>query len=158
MDNEDIGAKKANMTTNDSNSGEKKTGECEKRVGAGDVNGALLAYLGDAQLELCVRRRLVTSGGKLGALNAKADGMVSAKAQCRALEILMPLFTEEEKSAYNRGKNIHTNNIPKSVSALQYRKATGLEAVFGYLCIIGDTGRIEYLVGVGFFGEQHQSG
>ena len=64
----------------------------------------------------------------------------------------MALFTEEEKLVYGRGKNIHTNNIPKSVTALEYRKATGLEAVFGYLCVTGDVKRMEYLAKVGFFG------
>ncbi len=119
---------------------------------AGELSGALLAYLGDAQIELIIRKELVLNGGKLGVLNAKADSMVSAKAQSRVADALMALFTEEEKLVYGRGKNIHTNNIPKSVTALEYRKATGLEAVFGYLCVTGDVKRMEYLAKVGFFG------
>ena len=61
--------------------------------------------------------------------------------------------TDEELSAYKRGKTIHTNSIPKSATALEYRKATGLEAVFGYLCLKGDTERMEFLLEKGFFEE-----
>ena len=118
---------------------------------AGEISGALLAYLGDAQLELEVRKRLVLQGGKIGELNKEADELVSAEGQCEALEKIMPLFTEEEASAFRRGKNVHTNSIPKHCTPLQYRKATGLEAVFGYLALKKDTDRIELLVRKGFF-------
>ena len=118
---------------------------------AGEISGALLAYLGDAQLELEVRKRLVLQGGKLGELNKEADELVSAIGQCEALEKLLPLFTDEEAAAFRRGKNVHTNSIPKHCTPLQYRKATGLEAVFGYLALKKDTERIEYLVIKGFF-------
>ena len=113
---------------------------------ADEQNGQLLAYLGDAQMELLVRKRLVLAGGKLGELNKKTDALVCAKAQVAALERLMPLFTEKETDIFRRGKNIHTNSVPKSVTPLEYRKATGLEAVFGYLCLLGDTARMEYLI------------
>ena len=113
---------------------------------AAQANGHLLAYLGDAQIELLVRKRLVEKGGRLGDLNKQTDALVCAKSQVQALEKLMPLFTEEELSAFKRGKNAHTNSVPKSVTMLEYRKATGLEAVFGYLCLLGDTARMEYLI------------
>lgn len=120
---------------------------------AGEMNGALLAYLGDAQIELVVRKRLVTKGGKLGELNKAADSLVSAKAQCVALERLSPLFTEEEAAAFRRGKNAHTSSAPKSCSQLEYRKATGLEAVFGMLSLKGEVERIDFLIDKGFFAE-----
>ncbi len=117
----------------------------------GELNGALLAYLGDAQMELLVRKRLVLKGGKLGDLNKATDALVCARAQVSALERLMPLFTEDELAIFKRGKNIHTNSVPKSVTQLQYRKATGLEAVFGYLCLKGDTERMEHLIDQAYF-------
>lgn len=117
----------------------------------GELNGALLAYLGDAQMELLVRKRLVLKGGKLGELNKQTDALVCAKAQVAALEKLMPIFTEDELAVFKRGKNIHTNSVPKSVTQLQYRKATGLEAVFGYLCLNGDTERMEHLIDQAYF-------
>ena len=122
-----------------------------ENLNPGEINGALLAYLGDAQIELYVRKRLVLSGGKLGELNKAADGLVSAKAQCRALEKLLPLFTEAEHAVFKRGKNVHVNSVPKSAAPSEYRKATGLEAVFGYLCITGEEQRTEYLIDAGFF-------
>ena len=79
--------------------------------------------------------------------------MVRAGSQCKAADRLQSVFTEEELSVYKRGKNIHTNSIPKNATALEYRKATGLEAVFGYLCLKGDTERMEYLLERGFFDE-----
>ena len=116
-----------------------------------ELNGLLLAYLGDAQMELMVRKRLVLQGGKIGDLNKQTDALVSAKAQVSALEKLLPVFTEEEMAVFKRGKNIHTNSVPKSVTQLQYRKATGLEAVFGYLCLKNDTERMEELIDIAYF-------
>lgn len=121
-----------------------------KIINTGEINGALLAYLGDAQIELIVRKKLVMRGGKLGSLNTEADALVSAKAQCRALEKLLPLFTEEEEAVFRRGKNVHVNSIPKSVTPAEYRKATGLEAVFGFLCLKGDEERLNFLADAGF--------
>lgn len=118
---------------------------------AGEMNGALLAYLGDAQMELLIRRRLVLKGGRIGSLNKEADGLVSAKAQTLALQRLMPIFTEDELEIFRRGKNVHTSSTPKSVTKTEYRKATGLEAVFGYLCLKGDTERMEELIDIAYF-------
>ncbi|MBQ7896923.1 MAG: ribonuclease III [Clostridia bacterium] len=97
------------------------------------ADSLMLAYLGDSVWELFVREKLffdVPEG------NAKANKIalsyVTAAAQVKALEKIEPLFTEEEADVYRRGKNTKTNNTPKSVSRYEYRKATGLEAVFGY--------------------------
>lgn len=120
---------------------------------AGEMNGLLLAYLGDAQLELLVRKRLVLKKGKIGLINKEADKLVSAKAQCKALEKLLPILTEEEQDAFRRGKNAHPNSVPKSCTQLEYRKATGLEAVFGYLSLKNDTERMEELLDTAFFCE-----
>ena len=124
-----------------------------ENINPNELNGLLLAYLGDAQMELMVRKRLVLKGGKIGDLNKQTDALVSAKAQVSALEKLLPVFTEEETAVFKRGKNIHTNSVPKSVTQLQYRKATGLEAVFGYLCLKNDVERMEELIDIAYFSE-----
>ena len=116
-----------------------------------EINGANLAYVGDAVIELLVRKKLVTQGGKLGELNRKADAFVRAGYQCKALERLIPIMTEEEAAVFRRGKNIHTNSIPKNATQAEYRKATGLEAVFGYLYLKDEQERIEFLLETGFF-------
>jgi ribonuclease-3 family protein len=118
-----------------------------------EINGALLAYLGDAVIERLVRKRLILSGGKLGEINKIADKLVRAGYQSGAADRILPDLTEEEASVFRRGKNIHTNSIPKSATASEYRKATGLEAVFGYLDLKGDTERIEALISKAFFNE-----
>ena len=131
-----------------------KMNETNEKNPAADFNGGILAYLGDAQFELLVRKKLVLKKGKLGKLNKDADALVRAGSQSKAADRLQSVFTEEELSMYRRGKNIHTNSIPKNATALEYRKATGLEAVFGYLSLKGDIARMEYLLEVGFFAEE----
>jgi ribonuclease-3 family protein len=119
----------------------------------GEINGALLAYLGDAVIERLVRKRLVQEGGKLGEINKAADSLVRAASQSRAGEKILPLLTEEEQCAYRRGKNFHTSNTPKGASQSEYKKATALEALFGYLDLKGETERIELLINEAFFSE-----
>ena len=101
-----------------------------------ELNGAALAYLGDASLELLTRRFLLSLGlTGSGKLNHLALNFVTATAQSKAVDILLPHLTEEEEYAYKRGRNASGISAPKSASALDYRRATGLEAVFGWLDI-----------------------
>ena len=117
-----------------------------------EINGANLAYLGDAVLELLVRRKLVLSGGKLGDINKIADTYVKAGAQSKAADKLASVLTDEETAVYKRGKNVHHNSIPKNATEKEYKKATGLEALFGYLYLKGDSERIEELLDIAFPG------
>lgn len=105
----------------------------------------VLAYLGDAVLELLVRERLVASQSlPLGKLHRASVSRVCAAAQSQAVELLLPVFTEEEHHIYKRGRNA-TGSVPKNADLLEYRRATGLEAVFGYLHLCGDQARIREL-------------
>ena len=100
------------------------------------LNGAALADLGDASLELLTRRFLLSLGlTGSGKLNHLALNFVKATAQSKAVDKLLPHLTEEEEYAYKRGRNASGISAPKSASALDYRRATGLEAVFGWLDI-----------------------
>lgn len=117
----------------------------------GEINGALLAYLGDAVIERLVRKRLILNGGSLSDVNKLADSLVRAGSQSKAADKILPLLTEEEASAYRRGKNLHHSSVPKNATQNEYKKATGFEALFGYLDLIGDTERIEQLLTEAFF-------
>lgn len=105
-----------------------------------------LAFLGDAVFELLVRERL-TAEGSMPAhiLHKKAVKKVCAVAQARGYDRIEPLLTEEEMGILKRGRNANSTNVPKSCDPADYRKATGVEALFGYLYLKGELGRLEAL-------------
>ena len=107
---------------------------------------AALAYLGDCVLELCVREWLVRKGLSSSAtLNSEALAFVRASAQAEAMKKILPLLSEEEEAVFRRGRNIGHTNVPKSATVAQYRNATGMEALFGYLHLLGRKDRIDEL-------------
>ena len=98
------------------------------------ISGLELAYLGDAVMELFVREHLLESGVcGTWALNHEALSYVKATAQSAALENILPHLTEEEMRDYKNARNCHTAAVPKSATVCQYRRATGLEALFAWL-------------------------
>jgi len=115
-----------------------------------DISSGDLAYLGDAVIELLVRRDIVNEG-RAKHPSDEAVKFVCAAAQSDALSKIEEHFTEEEADVYRRARNnYHTSNVPKSATALQYRRATGFEAVFGYLYLKGDAHRIETLFKIAY--------
>ena len=120
-----------------------------------DVNQvatSALAYLGDCVIELKVRNYLVSEKGlsSSASLNREALNFVRASAQSEAMNYIEPLLDEDEMTAYRRGRNIGHTNIPKSATALQYRRATGMEALFGYLHLNGKNDRIDELFSIAY--------
>ena len=117
----------------------------------GEISTAALAYLGDSVIELCVRELLVLRGvSSAKNLNSTALRFVKAEAQADAMKKIMPLLTEDENAAYRRGRNIGHTNVPKSATVGQYRMATGLEALFGYLHLTEQKERINELFSVAY--------
>ena len=113
-----------------------------------------LAYLGDAVWELEVRRFLVDSGiCKSAELNKRALEFVTAAAQCKAFERMEGNLTEQELAVYHRGRNHRIESHPKSVTACQYKMATGLEVLFAWLYLEGRAERISYLFNLAFINE-----
>ncbi|MBO4413339.1 MAG: ribonuclease III [Clostridia bacterium] len=111
-----------------------------------DAGGLALAYLGDSVIEVMVRRRLISTGIRdVGRLNRMALDFVRASAQSAAVERLLPLLDEEESAIFRRGRNAHTGSVPHSSSAVDYRRATGMEALFGYLFLTGNEKRLAEL-------------
>lgn len=107
-----------------------------------NANGATLAYLGDAVLEVIVRKYLVSLGiANGGTLSHLALNFVRATAQSAGMDKLLPVLTEDEEYIYRRGRNANGIAIPKSASAREYRRATGMEALFAYLDLTGQQNR-----------------
>lgn len=114
--------------------------------------GGALAYLGDAVFELTVRHALLERGiTSPGSLNREALHYVTAVAQSRAVEKILPLLSQEESDVFRRGRNTGDLTPPKSATHGEYRRATGLEALFGYLYLKGEYSRIKQLFDAGFF-------
>ena len=110
------------------------------------ASSAALAYLGDAVLEVLVRTRLVDGGcSSAKNLNAKALAFVRASAQAAAMNRILPLLNEAETAVFHRGRNIGHTSTPKSATVGEYRTATGMEALFGYLHMMNDQARIKEL-------------
>ena len=111
------------------------------------ISPVTLAFVGDAVYSLFVREKLtLTVGGKTADLQRVNAGIVSAKGQSVFLDKLLPLLTEEEMDIFRRGKNAKKNTKSKSASHLEYNRSTGLEAVFGYLWLLGEETRIKELL------------
>ena len=124
-----------------------------------EISTPALAYLGDCVLEMLVRETLVRRGlSKSGHLNSEALHYVRASAQAEAMERILPMLTEGELQAYKRGRNSGHLNVPKNASPAQYRMATGMETLFGWLHLAKQTDRIEELFRVAYPAESENNG
>ena len=110
------------------------------------VSSLGLAYVGDAVFELMVRAWICSQGkSKVKRMHGEAISFVSATAQARAAEAIIPLLSEEELSVFRRGRNAHTNSVPRGSTQGDYHLATALEALFGFLYLKGEKDRINEL-------------
>ena len=101
-----------------------------------------LAHMGDCVYEMLVRSYLCAEGNKTVAqLHKQTIAMVKATYQAAFVDKMLPILTEDEMTYYRRGKNSHVHAVPKSATPAQYAKATGLEALFGYLFLSGNKER-----------------
>ena len=117
-----------------------------------DITTPALAYLGDSVLEVCVRTYLVTERGLSTSahLNRASLDFVRASVQSEAMGRIEPHLTEAEAAVYRRGRNMGHGNVPKSASVAEYRRATGMETLFGYLHVTGQADRIDALFRLGY--------
>jgi len=105
-----------------------------------------LAFVGDVVYELLVRERLAAQGDRpVGKLHELAVAQVRASAQARAYRLLEPVLDEEELSILKRGRNSSSVHPPKNANFQDYRKATGVETLFGFLYLKNRTARCEEL-------------
>lgn len=106
----------------------------------------VLAYLGDAVYELLVRNKMVEKANMpVNQLHKNTVAYVCASAQSKAIGLIMDLLSEEEIAIYKRGRNANSSHVPKNADAQEYRRATGFEALLGYLYLQKREDRIQEL-------------
>lgn len=124
------------------------TGLLPEETEVRQMSPVTLAFIGDAVFGLLVREHLIASGiTKAGALHKQAVGYVKAGAQAVAAEHIQELLTPDEHDMFRRGRNANTTHVPKNANPADYRHATGLEALFGYLYLCGRQARVRQLFG-----------
>lgn len=115
------------------------------------ISAGALAYLGDSVLEALIRERLVLKGYEKSAkLNKEALNYVTAVNQAKAYTNIEAHLNENEAQIFRRGKNSSHLNAPKSASLLEYKIATGFEAIFGYLRLVKNEERINELFNLAY--------
>ena len=103
----------------------------------------VLAYIGDTVYDLFVRTYLVNnSDASVHTLHLKTAKKVCAAAQSASFRRIEGMLTEDELMIYKRGRNSHLGSIPKNASVADYRTATGLEALIGFLYLDGQDARL----------------
>ena len=106
-----------------------------------------LAYIGDAIYDLVIRTIVVERGNTSPSkLHGKTVKYVSAVVQARMIDGLYEELTKEEQDIYRRGRNAKSYTTAKNATVMEYRKATGLEALCGYLYLLGRQERLLELI------------
>lgn len=118
-----------------------------KKANARGYSPLVLAYIGDAIYELFVRTYVVKSGNApVNKLHQKSKNFVQASAQRALYHKIEPLLTEEEVAMFKRGRNAKSGTKAKNASMSDYRVATGVEALFGYLYLNEEYDRLTELI------------
>ena len=112
----------------------------------------VLAYIGDAVYEEYTRERILSQNPDMPAHKLHIENVkyVKANAQSRSAAALEEMLTEQEKAVFKRGRNAKSPTSPKNADVLEYRRATGLEALFGYLRLCGQAERLKELMQAAF--------
>lgn len=107
-----------------------------------------LAYIGDDAYDLVIRTYLLSRGNMpVNKINKMANALVKAETQSSMMDVIEPLLDEEELAVYKRGRNAKSNTKAKNATVADYRRATGFEALMGYLYLKGSYERMVQLIG-----------
>lgn len=104
----------------------------------------VLAYIGDSVYEVFTRKKVLCINPNMPAHKLHKENVkyVKAKAQSDAMERIEPMLSEQELAIYKRGRNAKSGTVPKNADLTEYRRATGFEALIGYLELSGQTERL----------------
>ncbi len=106
-----------------------------------------LAFIGDGIFDLIIRSVVVGRGNaKANTLHHRTSHIVKAHTQAEMIHKLLPQLTEEEQAVYRRGRNANSHTMAKNATVLDYRKATGFEALMGYLYLTDQMERMMFLI------------
>ena len=120
-------------------------------IGGNAYSPLVLAYIGDAVHATYIRCRLIEKmDKKVNDLHKLSSGYVKASAQSKVILELMAELTEEEIAVYKRGRNAKSATVPKNADVVDYRHATGFEALIGYLYIEKREERLNFLLSRSF--------
>lgn len=123
--------------------------EIDKHMNLNEYSPLTLAFLGDAVYELFIRANLTKdTNTSPNTLHKRAVKYVKAVAQCLAYDKIEPILTEDEVRIFKRGRNSKVNTKAKNADLAEYKKATGFEALIGYLYIKGDNNRLCELLNI----------
>lgn len=111
------------------------------------LNPLQLALIGDGVFEVFIRNYILTENTALSAnkIHVKAIGYVKAKSQAYIMHEIEEFLDEEEEAIYKRGRNTKSATVPKNADVRDYRMATGFEALIGYLYLIGNKKRLDFI-------------
>ncbi len=122
----------------------------ETKVNIQSYSPLTLAYIGDSIYDLCIRTLVVEKGNRSpNTLHRDASRLVNAAAQSAMADAILSDLTDEEVTVFKRGRNAKSYTTAKNASVSDYRKATGLEALFGYLYLKDETDRLLFLLRMG---------
>ena len=111
-----------------------------------------LAYIGDAVYEIAVRTLVISEGNmSVNKYHKKSSSLVKASAQAGVYDNIKEKLTDEEAAVYKRGRNAKSATAAKNASIVEYRMATGVEALIGYLYLSGRTARALELIKIGLY-------
>lgn len=114
---------------------------------AQNMHPQVLAFIGDGVYSMYIRQKIVLQENVKGSdLHNEVTNFVKAAGQSNFIEKLLPIFTDIEMSVFKRARNHKTLSQSKNASIIDYRRATGLEAVLGYLYLIGDMDRLNEIL------------
>lgn len=126
-----------------------KAGLGLKQVDIVTYSPLTLAYIGDDVYDLVIRTFLINQGNMpVNKINKRANSIVKAETQSKMIGFIEPLFSEEERAVYKRGRNAKSATTAKNASVNDYRRATGFEALMGYLYLLGRYERMIELIKV----------
>lgn len=115
-----------------------------------NLNSLALAFIGDTIFDLLTRGMIISEGNApVNTMHKKAKTIVNATSQSKMYSAIEDILNDEELSVLKRGRNAKSHTSAKNQSIVDYRRATGVEALFGYLYLKGEYERIEELYKIG---------